>query len=148
MIFNAEENYVMAKKCSVCVFNHGYFFSYEPELHPGVTYRIRDPKATLKIFSTGSITITAPSVANIQAAVERIYPLVHKFRKPKTVEDTKLGANVPLPPSASAKKRKRGAAGFSGGGNQSKRFNNHHSSRYGHQRTMLASFLLHSVNFP
>jgi len=102
--------------------------SYEPELHPGVTYRIRDPKATLKIFSTGSITITAPSVANIQAAVERIYPLVHKFRKPKTVEDAKLGANVPLPPSASAKKRKRGAAGFSGGGNQSKRFNNHHSS--------------------
>ena len=114
-----------------------YFFSYEPELHPGVTYRIRDPKATLKIFSTGSITITAPSVANIQAAVERIYPLVHKFRKPKTVEDAKLGANVPLPPSASAKKRKRGAAGFSGGGNQSKRFNNHHSSRYGHQRNVI-----------
>lgn len=32
--------------------------SYEPELHPGVTYRIKDPKATLKIFSTGSITVT------------------------------------------------------------------------------------------
>ena len=33
-------------------------FSYEPELHPGVTYKIKEPKATLKIFSTGSITIT------------------------------------------------------------------------------------------
>lgn len=32
--------------------------SYEPELHPGVTYRIKEPKATLKIFSTGSITVT------------------------------------------------------------------------------------------
>ena len=32
--------------------------SYEPELHPGVTYRIKSPKATLKIFSTGSITVT------------------------------------------------------------------------------------------
>ncbi|MCL4152509.1 UNVERIFIED_CONTAM: hypothetical protein GTU68_033627 [Idotea baltica] len=32
--------------------------SYEPELHPGVTYRIEQPKATLKIFSTGSITVT------------------------------------------------------------------------------------------
>ena len=35
-----------------------FFFSYEPELHPGVTYRIKDLKATLKIFSTGSITVT------------------------------------------------------------------------------------------
>ena len=32
--------------------------SYEPELHPGVTYKLRFPKATLKIFSTGSITVT------------------------------------------------------------------------------------------
>lgn len=32
--------------------------SYEPELHPGVTYKILNPKATLKIFSTGSITVT------------------------------------------------------------------------------------------
>ena len=35
-----------------------YLFSYEPELHPGVTYKIKEPKATLKIFSTGSITVT------------------------------------------------------------------------------------------
>lgn len=35
------------------------FYSYEPELHPGVTFRIKEPhRATLKIFSTGSITIT------------------------------------------------------------------------------------------
>lgn len=32
--------------------------SYEPELHPGVTYNLKDPKATLKIFSTGSMTVT------------------------------------------------------------------------------------------
>ena len=68
-------------------------FSYEPELHPGVTYRIRQPKATLKIFSTGSITITAPSVANIQSAVEYIYPLVYPYQKPKTQSDIRLGAN-------------------------------------------------------
>lgn len=40
-------------------------------------------KATLKIFQTGSITITAPSIRNVQLAVEHIYPLVHEFRKPK-----------------------------------------------------------------
>lgn len=81
-----------------------------------MTYRINYPKATLKIFSTGSITITAPCVANIQSAVEHIYPLVHRFRKPKTPEDIRIGANVPKPlaandnPSARGRKRK-----FSGG---------------------------------
>ncbi|GFS25286.1 TATA box-binding-like protein 1 [Elysia marginata] len=54
------------------------------ELHPGVTYKIKEPKATLKIFSTGSITVTAPSVENIQHAIEHIYPLVvpHKMDTP------------------------------------------------------------------
>ncbi|KAL3202574.1 hypothetical protein MRX96_042395 [Rhipicephalus microplus] len=55
--------------------------SYEPELHPGVTYKIKDLKATLKIFSTGSITVTAPSVANVQSAIEQIFPLVYEYRK-------------------------------------------------------------------
>jgi TATA-box binding protein (TBP) (component of TFIID and TFIIIB) len=54
---------------------------YEPEIHPGVTYRLTRPKATLKIFSTGSITITAPRVANAQAAIERVFPLVYEYRQ-------------------------------------------------------------------
>ncbi|XP_055684357.1 uncharacterized protein LOC129790710 isoform X2 [Lutzomyia longipalpis] len=57
--------------------------SYEPELHPGVTYKLKSPKATLKIFSTGSITVTAASVAFVQAAIEHIFPLVYEFRKPR-----------------------------------------------------------------
>ena len=61
--------------------------SYEPELHPGVTYKIKNPKATLKIFSTGSITVTAPSVANVQAAIEHIYPKVFEFQKRKELAD-------------------------------------------------------------
>merc|ERR1712179_481600 len=53
---------------------HRNIASYEPELHPGVTYRLKHPKATLKIFSTGSITVTAPCVGNVQSAIEHIYP--------------------------------------------------------------------------
>ena len=79
--------------CGILLIRPIYIFSYEPELHPGVTYRIPQPKATLKIFSTGSITITAPCVANIQSAVEYIYPLVYPFQKPKTQSDIRLGAN-------------------------------------------------------
>jgi len=63
--------------------------SYEPELHPGVTYKLKQPKATLKIFSTGSITVTAPSVSNVQAAVEHIYPKVCEYQKPKDPNEIK-----------------------------------------------------------
>lgn len=66
---------------------HRQAASYEPELHPGVTYKINYPKATLKIFSTGSITVTAPSVGNVQCAIEHIYPLVQEFGKQRSPED-------------------------------------------------------------
>ncbi|XP_035828154.1 TATA-box-binding protein [Aplysia californica] len=67
----------------------GVFF-YEPELHPGVTYRIKEPRATLKIFSTGSITVTAPCVLNVQLAIEHIYPLVCQFKMESSRIDKKV----------------------------------------------------------
>ncbi|XP_042905478.1 TATA box-binding protein-like 1 [Parasteatoda tepidariorum] len=62
---------------------HRLLTSYEPELHPGATYKVKDLKATLKLYTTGSITITAPSTDNIQRAVEHIFPLVYEFRTAK-----------------------------------------------------------------
>ncbi|XP_015917881.1 TATA box-binding protein-like 1 [Parasteatoda tepidariorum] len=62
---------------------HRQLTCYEPELHPGATYKIKELKATLKLFTTGSITITAPSVENAQKAVEHIFELVYEFRTPK-----------------------------------------------------------------
>jgi len=63
---------------------------YEPELHPAVTFKIKELKATLKIFSTGSITVTAPSVGNVYQAIEQIYPMVYPFRREKTAEDERV----------------------------------------------------------
>lgn len=57
--------------------------SYEPELHPGATYKCDDIKGSLTIFQTGAITVTAPNVAEVEEAVEHIYPLVHDFQKDK-----------------------------------------------------------------
>lgn len=52
-------NVYVTSKCNQNVFTNILFYSrYEPELHPGVTFKIKKPKATLKIFSTGSITVT------------------------------------------------------------------------------------------
>ncbi|KAF7271356.1 hypothetical protein GWI33_015714 [Rhynchophorus ferrugineus] len=69
---------------------------YEPELHPGVTYKLQNPKATLKIFSTGSVTVTAPSVADVQAAIEHIFPLVYEFRKERSKEEIEALAKKKL----------------------------------------------------
>lgn len=60
-----------------------FFRSYEPELHPGATYKCDEVKGTLTIFQTGAITITAPSVNAVDIAVNHIYPLVHDFQKEK-----------------------------------------------------------------
>ncbi|XP_031781137.1 TATA box-binding protein-like protein 1 [Nasonia vitripennis] len=60
---------------------------YEPEIQPGVIYKLKNMKATLRIFSTGSITVTAPSINAVQAAIEHIYPLVYEFRKERSVEE-------------------------------------------------------------
>ncbi|CAH2067310.1 unnamed protein product, partial [Iphiclides podalirius] len=77
---------------------------YEPELHPGVTYKLFNPKATLKIFSTGGVTITARSVNDVQSAVERIFPLVYEFRKPRTPADEEMlrQRRAARPPPATA----------------------------------------------
>ena len=82
--------------------------SYEPELHPGVTYKIKYPKATLKIFSTGSITVTAPSVSNVEAAIKHIYPKVFDFQKKKEPEDIKK----PIPDIGSVKRKSAQVNGY------------------------------------
>lgn len=55
--------------------------SYEPELHPGATFKIAKLKATLKLFTTGSITLTAPSVIICQDAINEIYPILVEYKR-------------------------------------------------------------------
>lgn len=55
--------------------------SYEPELHPGVKLKVKDHRASMTIFQTGAMTITAPTINDISLAVQFVWPLVHKFKK-------------------------------------------------------------------
>ncbi|KAK4327720.1 hypothetical protein Pmani_001824 [Petrolisthes manimaculis] len=57
---------------------------YEPEVYPGVTYKLQDLKATLNIFRTGRITATAPNVENVLSAIEQVYPKVLEYGRPRT----------------------------------------------------------------
>jgi TATA-box binding protein (TBP) (component of TFIID and TFIIIB) len=55
--------------------------SYEPELHPGATFKLKELKSTLKLFTTGSITLTSPSVEYAQRAIVYMFPILHQFKQ-------------------------------------------------------------------
>ncbi|CAP31337.1 Protein CBR-TLF-1 [Caenorhabditis briggsae] len=55
--------------------------TYEPELSVGLVWRSTTPKATLRIHTTGSITVTgASSEADVLEVLSKIYPIVLDFR--------------------------------------------------------------------
>ncbi|KAI8827404.1 TATA-box-binding protein [Chytriomyces hyalinus] len=61
---------------------HGDFSSYEPELFPGLIYRMEKPKIVLLVFVSGKIVLTgAKHRTEIYEAFERIYPVLQTFRK-------------------------------------------------------------------
>lgn len=67
---------------------HGHFSSYEPELFPGLIYRMASPKIVLLIFVSGKIVLTGAKVValtqfrqDIYQAFENIYPVLMEFRK-------------------------------------------------------------------
>lgn len=64
-------------------YSHGNFSSYEPELFPGLIYRMVKPKIVLLIFVSGKIVLTGAKVREeIYAAFESIYPVLSEFKKP------------------------------------------------------------------
>ncbi|CAL9145707.1 unnamed protein product [Musa hybrid cultivar] len=63
-------------------YSHGAFCSYEPELFPGLIYRMKQPKIVLLIFVSGKIVITGAKVREeTYTAFENIYPVLTEFRK-------------------------------------------------------------------
>jgi transcription initiation factor TFIID TATA-box-binding protein len=61
---------------------HHNFSYYEPELFPGLIYRMMKPKIVLLIFVSGKIVLTGAKVREeIYQAFELIYPVLQDFRK-------------------------------------------------------------------
>ncbi len=53
---------------------------YEPEVFPGLIYRMQDPKAVFLVFSTGKIVCTgAKSAEIVDKAVEKVYEVLHDY---------------------------------------------------------------------
>ncbi|WVZ59056.1 hypothetical protein U9M48_009260 [Paspalum notatum var. saurae] len=63
-------------------YSHGAFSNYEPELFPGLIYRMKNPKIVLLIFVSGKIVLTgAKAREEIYTAFENIYPVLTEYRK-------------------------------------------------------------------
>ncbi|CAD5121289.1 DgyrCDS9818 [Dimorphilus gyrociliatus] len=64
------------------VLTHQQFSSYEPELFPGLIYRMVKPRIVLLIFVSGKVVLTGAKVRKeIDDAFENIYPILKNFKK-------------------------------------------------------------------
>ncbi|MES1918223.1 TATA box-binding protein-like protein 2 [Bonamia ostreae] len=58
------------------------FSSYEPELFPGLVYRMKEPKVVFLVFVTGKIVVTgAKKEKDMCEATKKFLPIVQKYRK-------------------------------------------------------------------
>ncbi|XP_020523724.1 TATA-box-binding protein 1 [Amborella trichopoda] len=69
----------------LCHFHDG-FSRYEPELFPGLIYRMAQPKLVILIFASGKIVISgAKRREETYAAFDNIYPVLAEYRRGKKV---------------------------------------------------------------
>lgn len=93
--FNAQftefkiQNIVSSCDLKFCIkleglaFSHANFCSYEPELFPGLIYRMVKPKIVLLVFVSGKIVLTGAKIReDIYEAFDNIYPVLTQFKKP------------------------------------------------------------------
>ena len=63
---------------------HNHFCSYEPEVFPGLVYRMIEPKIVLLVFVSGKLVLTgAKRKVDIDTAFKRIYPVLLDAQKKK-----------------------------------------------------------------
>merc|ERR1711972_428789 len=64
------------------VLTHSQFSSYEPELFPGLIYRMVKPRIVLLIFVSGKVVLTGAKVrSEIYEAFDYIHPILKNFKK-------------------------------------------------------------------
>ncbi|KAL3785568.1 hypothetical protein ACHAWO_009402 [Cyclotella atomus] len=67
------------------VYAHPTFSSYEPELFPGLIYRLAQPRVVFLIFVSGKVVITgAKTEEQMVEGLKKVYPILCEFRKSET----------------------------------------------------------------
>lgn len=76
------------------VYAHSAFASYEPELFPGLIYRLVSPRVVFLIFVSGKVVITgAKKEIDLSNALTKLYPVLVEFKKTHVAPIP--GANLP-----------------------------------------------------
>lgn len=71
-----------AIRLEALVLTHAQFSTYEPELFPGLIYRMVKPRIVFLIFVSGKVVITGAKVrSEIDEAFHCMYPILKSFRK-------------------------------------------------------------------
>ncbi|EFJ50675.1 TATA-box binding protein [Volvox carteri f. nagariensis] len=88
---------------------HSLFASYEPELFPGLIYRMKQPKIVLLIFVSGKVVLTgAKTRYEIYQAYMNIYPTLIQYKKGDAALPALPAANLMPPPRALPPARQAG----------------------------------------
>eukprot|EP00970_Alexandrium_tamarense_P017141 scaffold8558_cov294-Alexandrium_tamarense.AAC.1 len=106
------------------VYAHPTFSSYEPELFPGLIYRLVQPRVVLLIFVSGKVVITgAKTEEQMVEALRKVYPVLVEFRKVNvaslpTADEGGMEGVPALPPmeSGGAAGKGKGSRGGKGKG--------------------------------
>ncbi|CAN7937941.1 unnamed protein product [Ixodes hexagonus] len=68
-------------KLEALALNHPQFSCYEPELFPGLVYRMVRPSILLLVFVSGKVVLTGAKVRQqLYQAFDNIYPILEKYR--------------------------------------------------------------------
>jgi len=82
------------------VYAHSAFASYEPELFPGLIYRLVSPRVVFLIFVSGKVVITgAKKESDLSSALTKLYPVLVEFKKTHVAA---LPGLMAPPPAAAA----------------------------------------------
>lgn len=90
-------------------FAHPTFSSYEPELFPGLIYRLVQPRVTILVFVSGKLSITGAKTEEIMVeGLKKIYPILLEFKKESVAVMPGVDGVPALPALQPATKGKRG----------------------------------------
>lgn len=85
------------------VYAHSAFASYEPELFPGLIYRLVSPRVVFLIFVSGKVVITgAKKESDLSNALTKIYPVLVEFKKTHVASLPGIPGVNPGTPAAAA----------------------------------------------
>ncbi|KAL0387126.1 UNVERIFIED_CONTAM: TATA-box-binding protein [Sesamum radiatum] len=80
MVGSCDVKFPIRLENMVC--GHGVYSVYEPEIFPGLIYRMKSPKVVILVFASGKIVIAgAKANDDIFTAFDNIYPVLQQYKR-------------------------------------------------------------------